>query len=139
MPVVVMEVTEKSAHEKTDQLFIYTFASPNHEPRQIVANLTNVYEVGDRVAIALPGTHLPGVEIVPRKVFGIDSSGMALGPVDQALDTDVTQSFDADREPKPWTITATVTIDARYEEDARKLAEKALRKGHGKVIDCQES
>ena len=73
------------------------------------------------------------------KSVGIDSSGMALGPVDQALDTDVTQSFDADREPKPWTITATVTIDARYEEDARKLAEKALRKGHGKVIDCQES
>ena len=28
MPVVVMEVTEKSAHEKTDQLFIYTFACP---------------------------------------------------------------------------------------------------------------
>jgi len=137
MPVVVMEVTEKSAHEKTDQLFIYTFASPSHEPRQIVANLTNVYDVGDRVAIALVGTHLPGVEIVPRKVFGIDSSGMALGPVNEALDTDVTEAFDADREPKPWTITATVTVDARYEEDAQKLAEKALRKGHGKVTDCK--
>ena len=139
MPVVVMEVTEKSAHEKTDQLFIYTFASPTHEPRQIVANLTNVYEVGDRVAVALPGTHLPGVEIVPRKVFGIDSSGMALGPVEQALDTDVTASFDADHAPKPWTITATVTIEARYEEDARKLAEKALRKGHGQVTGCEEA
>ena len=51
MPVVAMKVTEKSAHERTDQLFIYTFDSPANGPRTIVANLTNVYDVGDVAAV----------------------------------------------------------------------------------------
>ena len=63
MPVRAMKVTSKTAHEKTDQLFIYTFESPEHGERTIVANLTNTYDVGDVAAIALEGTFLPGVEI----------------------------------------------------------------------------
>ena len=47
MPVIAMQVVEKNAHEKTDKLFIYTFESPELGERTIVANLTNVYEVGD--------------------------------------------------------------------------------------------
>ena len=52
MPVIAMTVIEKKAHEKTDKLFIYTFESPQLGRKQIVANLTSVYEVGDVAAIA---------------------------------------------------------------------------------------
>jgi phenylalanyl-tRNA synthetase beta chain len=133
MPVVAMKCIDKQSHEKTDKLFIYRFDSPEQEERTIVANLTNVYEVGDVVAVALPGTRLPGVVIEPRKVFGIPSSGMALGPVDAALDTDLTEQFDADREPRPFTVTLTVTVDAPYAEDAEKVARKAIGKGQGEA------
>jgi len=131
MPVVAMKCIDKQSHEKTDKLFIYRFDSPQQEERTIVANLTNVYEVGDVVAVALPGTRLPGVVIEPRKVFGIPSSGMALGPVDSALDTDLTEAFDADQTDRPFTVTVTVTVDAPYAEDAEKVARKAISKGQG--------
>jgi phenylalanyl-tRNA synthetase beta chain len=133
MPVRAMKVTEKLAHEKTDSLFIYTFTSPELGERTIVANLTNVYEVGDVVAVALEGTHLPGLEIKPRKVFGIPSQGMALGPVDAELDADVGAEFDADRAPRPFQVTVTVTVDGRYAEDAEKAARKQIGKGDGEA------
>ena len=133
MPVRAMRVTQKLAHEKTDSLFIYTFESPELGERTIVANLTNVYEVGDVAAIALLGTRLPGMEIKPRKVFGIDSEGMAMGPVDAALDADLTDQFDADREPRPFQVTVTVTVDASYPEDAEKLGRKRIGKGDGEA------
>ncbi len=131
MPVVAMKATSKTAHEKTDTLFIYTFESPEQGERTIVANLTNVYEVGDVAAIATEGTFLPGLEIKPRKVFGIPSSGMALGKVDAALDTDLTAQFDADAAPRTFTVTMTVEVEARYAEDCEKLARKAIKGGQG--------
>lgn len=133
MPVVAMRVGSKSAHEKTDKLWIYTFESPAQPTLTIVANLTNVYEVGDVVAVALPGTFLPEGEITPRKVFGIDSSGMALGPVDAPLDTDLTARFDADQAVRPFTVQVTVQVEARYADDAEKLARKAIGKGEGEA------
>ncbi len=136
MPVVAMQVTEKRAHERTDQLFIYTFASPATGERTIVANLTNVYEVGDVAAVAVPGTFLPGVEIVPRKVFGVHSEGMALGKVEAALDTDLTAEFDADLPERPFEVVIRVVVDARYGEDAGKLAEKAIGAGKGEVVSA---
>lgn len=131
MPVVAMKVTAKSAHEKTDKLFIYTFESPEHGERTIVANLTNVYEVGDVAAIALTGTVLEEGEIKDRKVFGIDSSGMALGKVDAALDADLTEAFDADRPVRPFTVTVSVSVEGRYATDAIKAARKKIGKGEG--------
>jgi len=131
MPVRAMKVTEKLAHEKTDTLFIYTFASPELGERTIVANLTNVYEVGDVVAVALEGTFLPGLEIKPRKVFGIPSQGMAMGPVEAELDADLAADFDADQAPRPFQVTVTVTVEGRYSEDAEKLARKQIGKGAG--------
>jgi tRNA-binding EMAP/Myf-like protein len=131
MPVVAMEVVSKHAHDKTDQLFIYTFRSPEHGERTIVANLTNTYEVGDVAGIALEGTRLPGLVITPRKVYGIPSSGMALGVVDAALDENLTARFDADRDDRPFEVTVTVTVDAPYAEDAEKIARKAIGKGQG--------
>lgn len=135
MPVVAMKCTSKTAHERTDQLFIYTFESPGLGERTIVANLTNVYEVGDVAGIALEGTFLPGMEIKPRKVFGIPSSGMAMGKVEAELDADLTDRFDADAPVAPHQVTLTVTVDARYAEDAEKAARKAIGKqGKGEVV-----
>jgi tRNA-binding EMAP/Myf-like protein len=128
-----MQVTQKSAHERTDQLFIYTFESPLQGTKTIVANLTNVYEVGDTAAIAIPGTFLPGLEIVPRKVFGVHSEGMALGKVEAALDADLTAQFEADAPVRPFEVVIRVTVDARYAEDAGKVAEKAIGAGKGVV------
>ncbi|MED5371402.1 MAG: hypothetical protein VX899_10340 [Myxococcota bacterium] len=139
MPVYAMKVTNKSAHEKTDQLFIYTFESPEQGTRTIVANLTNTYEVGDVAGIAIEGTVLPGVVIKPRKVYGIHSEGMAMGKVDAELDADLTEHFDADRGPRPFTVTYTVTVDAPYAEDAEKVAAKAIGKGQGKVESVVEA
>lgn len=133
MPVYAMKVTAKAAHEKTDQLFIYTFESPAQGERTIVANLTNTYEVGDVAGIAIEGTFLPGVEIKPRKVYGVHSQGMAMGKVDAELDADLTAHFEADKEPTPHTVTITVTVDARYPEDAEKIGAKAIGKGQGTV------
>ena len=134
MPVVAMKATSKTAHEKTDTLFIYTFESPEQGERTIVANLTNVYEVGNVAAIALEGTFLPGLEIKPRKVFGIPSSGMALGKVDVPLDTDLTAEFDADAGPRTFAVTMTVEVEARYAEDCEKLARRAIKGGQGAMV-----
>ncbi len=137
MPVYAMKVTSKSAHEKTDKLFIYTFESPAQGQRTIVANLTNVYEVGDVVAVAQLGTRLPGVVLAPRKVFGIDSQGMALGPVDADLDADLTAQFEADADERRFKVTLTIEVDAHYAEDAVDIAAKAIGKGQGTLVSSE--
>lgn len=133
MPVVAMKVIEKAAHPQTDKLFIYQFESPAQGQLQIVANLTNVYEVGDVAGIALLGTRLEEGEILPRKVFGIPSSGMALGKVQAAVDADLTAVFDADRPAAPVTVTVTLTVEAHYATDAIASARKAIGKGEGEA------
>lgn len=137
MPVRAMKVVSKTAHEKTDQLFIYSFQSPELGERVIVANLTNTYEIGDVAGIALEGTQLPGLVIKPRKVFGIPSDGMAMGKVDAELDADLTAHFDADRDPRPFKVTLEVEVEAPYAEDAEKLARKAVGKGEGSVLSAE--
>ncbi len=138
MPVVAMKATTRSAVEGAENLFCYTFASPGQGELTIIANTTNVYEVGDVAGIALVGTKLPGLEIKPRKVFGVDSSGMACGPVDAALDTDVSAQFDADAPPRTWRVTLEVEVEASYAEDAGKLAMKKAR-SEGKVVGAVEA
>jgi tRNA-binding EMAP/Myf-like protein len=136
MPVYAMKVVDKKAHEKTDKLFIYTFESPAQGTRTIVANLTNTYEVGDVAGIAVEGTVLPGLEIKPRKVFGIPSDGMAMGKVEAELDADLTEHFDADRKPRPFKVTVEVVVEAPYAEDAEKIGAKAIGKGNGTVLSA---
>lgn len=131
MPVITMRCSSKTAHEKTDKLFIYTFTSPNIGDVTIVANLTNVYEEGDVVAVAQLDTWLPEGQILPRQVFGIDSQGMALGPVDADLDTDLSAQFQADMPIRKFKVTLEVEVEARYAEDAEKLARKSVSKKGG--------
>ena len=132
MPVVAMKVTAKSAVDGAENLFHYTFTSPQQGELAIIANTTNVYEVGDVAGIALVGTRLPGLEIKPRKVFGIPSSGMACGPVSVPVDTDVSADFNADAPPRRFSVTVTVEVDASYPEDAGKVALKKAR-SEGKI------
>lgn len=134
MPVRAMKVTSKSAHEQTDSLFIYTFESPQVGERTIVANLENAYEVGDMAGIALEGTFLPGVEIKPRKVFGVHSQGMALGVVEAELDADLTEQFGADAPEKTFKVMLEVEVTARYADDAKKRVNKAVKQGKGTVV-----
>ncbi len=131
MPVIAMTVTDKQAHERTDQLFIYRFEAPGLEPRTVVANLTNVYAVGDVVGIAQVGTQLPEVEIVPRKVFGIDSAGMAMGPVEAEPGADVTDRFEADAPKRRFKLVFEIEGEDHYPERLEKALRKALGKGEG--------
>jgi tRNA-binding EMAP/Myf-like protein len=135
MPVVIMTVTAKARLEKADNLTHYTFESPAQGTLEIIANDTNNYEIGDTAGVAIVGTKLPGLEIKPRNVFGIASSGMACGPVDGAIDTDVSDQFDADKPERKWTVTIEVEVDAAYEEDASKAALKKAR-SEGKVVSA---
>lgn len=137
MPVIAMTVVEKNAHPKTDNLFIYGFESPELGRKTIVANLTNVYEVGQIAAIAQLGTLLPEGPIKPRKVFGIDSEGMALGPVDVAPDTDLSAQFDADAPARPWKLTFTIEVEGHYAADAEKAARKVFKSGKGEVVSAE--
>ncbi|MEZ4322290.1 MAG: hypothetical protein R3F61_32755 [Myxococcota bacterium] len=136
MPVIAMKTVEKRAHEQTDTLFIYTFESPALGQKTIVANLTNVYEVGDIAAIAQLGTLLAEGEIKPRKVFGIDSEGMALGPVDAAVDTDLSAQFDADAPSRKFTLTFEIEVEGHYAADAEKTARKLFKGGEGKLVSA---
>jgi tRNA-binding EMAP/Myf-like protein len=133
VPVIAMTVVDKQAHEKTDTLFIYTFNSPQLGDKTIVANLTNVYEVGQVAAIAQLGSLLPEGPIKPRKVFGVDSEGMALGPVDAAPDTDLSADFDADAPARTFTLTFEIEVEGHYTADAEKAARKLFKSGKGSL------
>ncbi len=134
MPVITMKAVAKQAHEQTDNLFIYSFESPGQGTKQIVANKDNAYEVGDVAGIAVIGTFLPGLEIKPRKVFGIPSEGMAMGKVDADLDVDVSEQFEADAPERTFTVTLSVEVTARYADDCEKIARKAIKSGQGEVV-----
>lgn len=136
MPVISMSVVDKRPHEKTDKLFVYTFESPNLGKKTIVANLTNVYDAGDVAAIAQLGTLLAEGEVKPRKVFGIASEGMALGPVDAPVDTDLSAQFDADAPSRTWTLRFEIDVQGHYATDAEKTARKLIKSGQGTVVSA---
>lgn len=137
MPIVAMSCIDKQAHEKTDQLFIYRFEAPGFEARTVVANLTNVYDVGDTVAVAQVGTQLPEFEIVPRKVYGIESLGMAMGPTEAAPGTDVTGDFEADAPPRVFKLVFEIEGTAPYAERLEKDLRKAIGKGEGTLVGSE--
>jgi len=83
----VMTCTKAEKHPKADKLWVYDFTDET-ETRQVVANLTNVYVVGDRVTIAVPGDVIPANDTSPAYeikdvvIRGVPSFGMALGKVE---------------------------------------------------------
>ncbi|NER39701.1 MAG: hypothetical protein F6J93_38170 [Oscillatoria sp. SIO1A7] len=94
MPVIAMKVKSAEKHPNADALRFYSMEAPGYERVPIVANLENVYEVGDTVAIALADSLLKdGTKIKPAKIRGIQSFGMALGKVDESVGTDLSEGY----------------------------------------------
>lgn len=94
MPVIAMEVKTAQNHPHADALRVYIFEAPGCESVQIIANLENIYSVGDIVAVALTDSVLKdGTKIKPTKLRGIYSYGMASGKVEAAIGSDLSAIY----------------------------------------------
>lgn len=91
--IKAMKVVSAEKHPNADRLRVYSVENETGEARVIVANLTNVYEVGDVAAVAEIGSVVDGVEIKATNLRGVDSFGMMLGKVDAPVGTDVSDKF----------------------------------------------
>lgn len=89
--ILALRVISAEDHPNADRLRVYNLSYRNETPdfeevtKQVVANLTNVYEVGDIVAVCLPGHDTGDFIIKERKVRGVLSSGMMIGKTDQPV------------------------------------------------------
>jgi len=93
MTAVAMKCIKAEKHPNADALRVYEFVNDG-EPIQIIANLENIYEVDDVVAIALTGSVLKdGTKIRPTKLRDLPSYGMALGKTEAAVGTDLSEQF----------------------------------------------
>jgi Putative tRNA binding domain len=101
MSVIAMKITKAEKHPNADRLRLYEAQTPT-QTVVFVANLTNVYEVDDVVAVAQVGTVLvldgEALEIVPTTIRKVESHGMGLGktvhPVGCNLDSQFPWPFD---------------------------------------------
>ena len=94
MSVMAMKVVSTEQHPNADALRLYTMSAPAVETVQVIANLDNVYQIDDVVAIALSGSVLKdGTKIKPSKLRGVYSYGMALGKVDVEIGTDLSEIY----------------------------------------------
>lgn len=95
MTAIVMECKEADKHPNAESLRVYIFGCSKGEVR-IVANMENVYEVGDHANIVLANCMLndaAGTPITVSKIRGCRSHGMALGKTDDPVDTVVSYKF----------------------------------------------
>jgi tRNA-binding EMAP/Myf-like protein len=94
MTAVVMKVIKADKHPFADALRLYEMEAEAFGTKQIVANLENIYEVGDNVVVVLAGSILKdGTKISSTKVRGLHSYGMALGKSEVSVGTDVTAEY----------------------------------------------
>ena len=95
MPVTVMRVDSAEKHPNADTLRVYELVSVDNCRITIVANLTNVYEVGDHAIIAQLGSTMKedGLYIQEIKLRGLTSSGMMIGKTELPLGTDLTEEY----------------------------------------------
>lgn len=114
MPIIACRVTQAEQHPNADALKVYTFEAPGIDPTVVVANLSNIYKVGNIVAVALVGTVLPdGTEIKKTKLRGVLSFGMALGHVEVAEGRVLTSDYAAkDVEKKDLAVEGVVEESA---------------------------
>lgn len=100
MSVVAMKVVSVSSHPNADALRVYTLQNKEHAPIQVVANLQQVYEVDDVVAVARIGARLQdGTHIRRSKLRGVHSLGMLMGTVDVPVGTDLSELYCVQEEP----------------------------------------
>lgn len=96
--VVIAEVRTKAPHPKHDKLMLVTVFDGEAE-HEVVCGAPNVPEPGGRVLFARPGAVLPnGLQIGPRKVGGIESSGMICSEAELEIGADVDGIFVVDTE-----------------------------------------
>ena len=92
--VIAMQVTSAEKHPNADALRLYQFTAPEIGETQVIANLENIYEVGDVVAVAMEGAVLQDdTEIRPVMLRGVMSHGMALGKVYDEIGTDLSYQY----------------------------------------------
>jgi len=96
--VVIAEVRAKSPHPKKDNLTLVTVFDGENE-LEVVCGASNVPEPGGQVLFARSGTVLPnGIQIAPRKVAGVESSGMICSETELGIGTDGDGIFVVDAE-----------------------------------------
>lgn len=79
--IVEMKITSAEKHPNADRLRVYS-AEGDGKEITFIANLTNVYEVGDMVKVAQVGHVMEdGMEIKETVIRGVKSYGMGLGKV----------------------------------------------------------
>ena len=94
MAVIAMRVVLAEGHPNADSLRVYEFEAPEHKNVRVVANLSNVYQVGDIVAVAQVGAVLEdGTKIRKAKLRGVESFGMAMGAVGVEVGTDLSAEY----------------------------------------------
>ena len=95
--ILSMEVKSVELHPNADRLRIYQFSAPGVDGLlQIVANLENIYEVGDTAAVAMIDTVLEDeTHIKKAKLRGELSFGMTLGSTSEFVGTDLTDAYNA--------------------------------------------
>ena len=94
--VVIAEVRTKEPHPKRDKLTLVTVFDGEAE-HEVVCGASNVPEPGGRVLFARPGAILPnGIEIQPRKVGGVESSGMICSETELEIGADAEGIFIVD-------------------------------------------
>jgi tRNA-binding EMAP/Myf-like protein len=80
MPAKVMRVVTAAPHPNADALRVYEMEA-NGVKTQIIANLENVYQVGDLVNVVQENSILKdGTRLKEANLRGLPSHGMALGP-----------------------------------------------------------
>jgi tRNA-binding EMAP/Myf-like protein len=80
-------------HPNADALKVYNF-SHGEETLQIVANLENIYNIGDVAIIIKAGSVMKdGTKIKTASMRGVRSSGMAIGKTDVPAGTDLSEEY----------------------------------------------
>lgn len=102
MSILAMTVTRVQDHPNADSLRVYELDAPGVSGLVVVANLERAYAVGEVVAVARVGAVLAdGTKIRKTRLRGVDSFGMALGPVDAAPGEDLSARFGLAVVPEP--------------------------------------
>lgn len=96
-----MECVDAKKHPNADSLNIYEFKH-NDKRFQIVANMENTYNIGDRAKVVLEGVLKTGEIIRSSAIRGVKSYGMALGKTDLPLGTNLTSELCQDVLFKSW-------------------------------------
>jgi tRNA-binding EMAP/Myf-like protein len=89
-----MRVLTAEDHHNADSLRVYTLsAGDDTSVIQVCANLTNIYQIGDIVAVCEVGHDFGDFIITARKVRGVMSEGVMIGKVEDIVGYDVTERF----------------------------------------------